>query len=148
MNQKKVINSPAADLPRNAKKAEGKKRKPPCTPYREKGKGKEINPGACSTGLSRTGTRGARARQLVSSAVEDALRAFSGTRGGRHSDERLWAGFAWEFGVGLFRDLCKQAMSEIRARREMPPENEWPRVLQAVLTPHWNRRFPKEGGAR
>ena len=37
----KVINRPAAEVPRKAKKAEGKKRKSPCTPYREKGKGKE-----------------------------------------------------------------------------------------------------------
>ena len=29
----KVINSPAAEVPRTAKKAEGKKRKSPCTPY-------------------------------------------------------------------------------------------------------------------
>ena len=33
------------------KKAEGKKRKSPSTPYREKGKGKEDKPGASSTGL-------------------------------------------------------------------------------------------------
>ena len=33
------------------KKAEGKKRKSPLTPYREKGKGKEDKPGASSTGL-------------------------------------------------------------------------------------------------
>ena len=29
----KVINGPAAEVPRTAKKAEGKKRKSPCTPY-------------------------------------------------------------------------------------------------------------------
>ena len=33
------------------KKAEGKKRKSPCTPYREKGKGKESKPGAFGTCL-------------------------------------------------------------------------------------------------
>ena len=32
----KVINSPAAEVPRKAKKAEGKKRKSPCTPYRKR----------------------------------------------------------------------------------------------------------------
>ena len=144
----KVINSPAAEVPRKAKKAEGKKRKSPCTPYREKGKGKENNPGACSTGLSRAHARGVGAKRVVSAAVEDALRAFSGTRGGRYSDERLWAGFVWEFGVDFFRDLCDKAMSEICARSEKPPRSEWPRILQAVLSPHWNRRFPKKGGAR
>jgi hypothetical protein len=43
MNQKKVINSPAADLPRNAKKAEGKKRKSPCTPIEKKARGKKTD---------------------------------------------------------------------------------------------------------
>ncbi len=33
------------------KKAEGKKRKSPCTPFREKGKGKESKPGALGTCL-------------------------------------------------------------------------------------------------
>ena len=37
----KVINSHAAEVPRKAKKAEGKKRKSPCTPIEKKGRGKK-----------------------------------------------------------------------------------------------------------
>ena len=54
MKQQKVINSPDAGL----KKAEGKKRKSPCTPYREKGKGKEkINPVLVAQVYSRASAR-------------------------------------------------------------------------------------------
>ena len=50
------------------KKREGEKRKSPLTPYREKGKGKEDKPSACSTGLfARTRGR-ARARRSPAAA--------------------------------------------------------------------------------
>ena len=45
------LSTGGADLPRESKKGEGEKRKSPCTPYREKGKGKESKPVVCSTGL-------------------------------------------------------------------------------------------------
>lgn len=130
-----------------SKKGEGKKRRPPLTPYREKGKVKEIKPGANCTGLSRTRThaRGAGLKRLVSAAVEDALRAFHGTRGPAPSDEALWANFAWRFGAERFRDLCHQASRELDAHRDALPASEWPSVLQSVLSPFWNARFGKGG---
>ena len=45
---KEVINRSETEL----KKAEGKKRKSPCTPYREKGKGKETKPGFMNEPIS------------------------------------------------------------------------------------------------
>jgi hypothetical protein len=133
------------------KKAEGKKRKSPCTPYREKGKGKENKPGASSTGLiARAGAhvRGALLRRHVNAAVEDALVAFCGKRGPAPSDEALWSEFAWKFGVGKVRDLCHQATTELDQHRGSMPQSKWPSVLQNVLNPFWNARFPKKGGAR
>ena len=133
------------------KKAEGKKRKSPSTPYREKGKGKEDKPGASSTGLfarADAHVRGALLRRHVNAAVEDALAAFCGTRGPAPSDEALWAGFAWKFGVGKFRDLCRKAAAELDEHRSSMPPSKWPSVLQDVLNPFWYARFPKpEGGA-
>ena len=158
----KVINSPAAEVPRKAKKAEGKKRKSPCTPYREKGKGKEINPGASRTGLSRAHVRvrGVAAGRLVSAAVEEALAAFGGTRGPAPSDEALWANFAWRFGYGELLACVEQGRSEMSCHVRPVPPSERPRILQNILRGFWNKRFPKtsersepckrpqEGGAR
>jgi len=141
MEQRKVINSPGRGL----KKAEAKKRQSPSTPYREKAKGKEIKPGACCTGLSRTRTRGVGLGRIVSAAVEDALKDFNGTRGPAPSDEALWANFAWRFGVEKFQDLCHQAKRELDAHRRSIPASEWPSVLQNVLASFWNARFPKGG---
>ena len=45
---KEVINRGETEL----KKTEGKKRKSPCTPYREKGKGKETKPGFMNESIS------------------------------------------------------------------------------------------------
>ena len=100
------------------KKREGEKRNPPLTPYREKGKGKEDKPGACSTGLSARAhadahVRGALLRRHVNAAVEDALVAFCGTRGPAPSDEALWAKFAWRFGFVMLHELTEQAKSEM-----------------------------------
>ena len=86
-------------------------------------------------------------KRLVSAVVEDALRDFRGTRGPAPSDEALWANFAWRFGSEKFQDLCHQARCEIETHRSILPVAEWPRVLQNILTPFWNARFPK-GGAR
>ena len=54
------------------KKREGEKRKSPCTPLREKGKGKEDKPGASSTGLfarADAHVRGALLRRHVNAAL-------------------------------------------------------------------------------
>ncbi len=134
------------------KKREGEKRKSPCTPVREKGKGKEDNPGACSTGLfaradAGTHVRGALLRRHVNAAVEDALVAFCGTRGPAPSDEALWATFAWRFGYGMLRDFVEQGKSEMRQHKGVVAPAERPRILQNLLNEVWYARFPKGGRA-
>ena len=133
------------------KKREGEKRKSPCTPLREKGKGKEGKPGAQGTCLfARAGAhmRGALLRRHVNAAVEDALVAFCGTRGPAPSDEALWARFAWRFGFGTLHHLTEQAKSEMNmpGRGYIEP-SERPRILQNLLNEVWHGRRPK-GGAR
>ncbi len=119
-----------------SKKAEGKKRKPPFTPYREKGKGKEISPCANRTGLSR-GRAGARG--VVAAAVAEAVGAFGGNR----EDELIWAKIAWRVGAANFIDAMFQTRAEIKLHASGVPRTHLPRIFQSVL----NKRFPK-GGAR
>lgn len=129
------------------KKAEGKKRPSPQTPYREKGKGKEIRPPVYETGLSRAyagvkrGGAGSRAYtwRAVNAAVDEAVAAF----GGKPSDRAIWAGIAWRVGYGYFLDCVHQARSEIRAKTRRPAAADLPRIFQNAL----NERFPK-GGAK
>ncbi len=90
-----------------SKKSETKESPSPHTPYREKAKGKEINPGIYLPGLTaRAGVRESDARKrrefhlkrAVAASVEEALLTFHGTRGPAPSDEALWANFAWRHG--------------------------------------------------
>ena len=107
-------------LSASLKKSEGEKRKSPCIPLREKGKGKEGKPGANGTSLfvcADAHVRGAILRRHVNAAVEDALVAFCGTRGSAPSDEALWATFAWRFGYGMLRDFVEQGKSEMRQHK-------------------------------
>ena len=127
------------------KKREGEKRKSPCTPLREKGKGKEGKPGAKNTCLfarESAYVRGALLRRHVNAAVEDALRIFNGTRGGKYSDENLWANFAWTFGFGTLNDLVSQARSEMELHKPPVAPSERPKILQGILSAHWRARFP------
>ena len=144
----KVINKQSTDganLPRESKKGEGEKRKSPLTPYREKGKGKESKPVVCSTGLfARVRTHEGRWRKAaVRAAVAEAVSRFNGSP----SDERLWANFAWRLGYGTLLDCMARAESEIAQHVRPVAPAERPRILQNILAPIWNRRFPK-GGAR
>ena len=136
----------SADL---LKKREGEKRKSPCTPLREKGKGKEGKLGASSTGLfarADAHVRGALQRRHVNAAVEDALVAFCGTRGPAPSDEALWARFAWRFGFGMLHELTEQAKSEMSVPGRHVEPSERPRILQSLLNEVWFGRHPKKGG--
>ena len=142
----KVINKQStdgADLPRESKKGEGEKRNSPCTPYREKGKGKESKPIACGTGLfARARTHEGRWRKAaVRAAVAEAVSRFNGSP----SDERLWANFAWRLGYGTLLDCMARAESEIAQHDRPVSPAERPRILQNILAPIWNRRFPKGG---
>ena len=139
--------SPSAE----SKKREGEKRKSPCTPLREKGKGKEKEgkPGAnrtCLFARASAHVRGALLRRHVNAAVEDALVAFCGTRGPAPSDEALWATFAWRFGYGWLNELVARGKSEMRMHEGGVPPAERPRILQNLLNEVWYGRYPKKGG--
>ena len=137
------LSTGGADLPRESKKGEGEKRNSPCTPYREKGKGKESKPIACGTGLfARARTHEGRWRKAaVRVAVAEAVSRFNGSP----SDERLWANFAWRLGYGTLLDCMARAESEIAQHDRPVSPAERPRILQNILAPIWNRRFPKGG---
>ena len=121
------------------KKAEGKRELPPCTPYREKGRGKKLDGVFKGNRLSRVRT-GARTgvRALVAAEVAAATDAF----GGSEEDTRIWASIAWRVGVEAFHFALMDKLAEdaadgtrnIRSRAA---------AFQAFL----NARFPKKGGA-
>ncbi len=124
------------------KKREAKKRKSPCTPYREKAKGKENRPGANSTGPSRARRRAygrGGLKRCIDLMLDDAQKLFCGSA----SDRRIWAAILWREGPDRFLDAIFQAEAEIREHARPVPNAKRPRIFQAVL----NKRFPK-GGAR
>ena len=138
----KVINRPAT----GKKKAEGKKRKSPCTPFREKAKGKESDRRVLSRNrLSRADAR-AVARtgcapcpglgRLVAAALNEdldaAVSAFSGTA----EDRRIWAAVAWRVGVEEFHFALMDKLAEdaVDGQARRPAA-----AFQAFL----NARFPK-----
>ena len=139
-----VINRPAT----GKKKTEGKKRKSPCTPYREKAKGKESYRRVLSRNrLSRAGAR-ATARsviapypgldRLVAAALDadldTAMRAFNGTA----EDRRIWASIAWRVGVVEFHSALLDKLAEDAADGTQNIRSR-AAAFQALL----NERFPK-----
>ena len=127
-------------------------------------KGKENKPVACSKGLFAcerprdiprakraatavaTGVRVGIRKRLIEAAVEDALKAFCGTRRNPAFDrcpekdpceERLWAKFAWRFGWGLLSELTLQGVAEMAAHRRPVEDREKPKVLQRLIGPFW-----------
>ena len=123
------------------KKREGEKRKSPCTPLREKGKGKEDRRGSFRTVFR------ARLREALDADLDIAVKAFRGTA----SDRRIWAGIAWRVGVEDFHYALVDKLKEDEADKTvlLTPAA----AFQAFL----NERFPKgspsaalakEGGAR
>ena len=121
----------------SAKKREAEKRNSPCTPYREKGKGKETRRGSLQNRLSRAPAHGRKALcKALDADLDIAVRAFKGSQ----SDRRIWAAIAWRVGIENFhyalRDKLAEDMNEKAARRPSA-------AFQAFL----NDRFPKNGGA-
>ena len=140
----------------SAKKTGRKREHSPSNPYKRKARGKENNPGANSTGLfacERVRGREGIRKRLIEAAVEDALKAFCGTRrrksveprDGRDarrpgfSDEQLWAKFAWKFGWGLLRELTLQGIAEMKEGKEPVADKDKPKILQALINPFWKR---------
>ena len=121
-----------------SKKREGEKRKSPCTPLREKGKGKEHSRGSWQNRLSRARMR-TRLGEALDRDLDIAVRAFNGTK----SDRSIWASIAWRVGVEEFHYALKDKLGENRSDKTnlLSPAA----AFQAFL----NDRFPKpEGGAR
>ena len=130
------------------KKAEAKKRKSPCTPFREKAKGKENYRRVLSRNrLSRADAR-ATARsviapypgldRLVAAALDadldTAMRAFNGTA----EDRRIWASIAWRVGVVEFHSALLDKLAEDAADGTQNIRSR-AAAFQAFL----NERFPK-----
>ena len=125
--------SPSAE----SKKREGEKRKSPCTPLREKGKGKEDRRGSLSEpsfARARTRSEGMRARlrEALDADLDIAVRAFSGTK----SDRRLWASIAWRVGIEEFHHALLSKLAEDAA-------DNAPRRPAAAFQAFLNDRFPK-----
>ena len=132
------------------KKAEAKKRKSPCTPFREKAKGKESDRRVLSRNrLSRADAR-ATARsviapcpgldRLVAAALDADLDTAVGAFEGSAEDRRIWASIAWRVGVEEFHFALMDKLAEDRADG---PARKPAAAFQAFL----NARFPKGGVA-
>ena len=96
MNERKVINSPAP----GSKKAEGKKRKPPFTPYREKAKGKEQSRVSNETSYSKPARAYARRRPPCTCSYNEAGAAADeivGSCFGGAGDHALWSWYCRHF---------------------------------------------------
>ena len=117
-----------------SKKAEGKKRRSPCTPYREKGKGKEDRRGSSWNRLSRVD---ARVRAALDADLDTAVRAFHGTA----EDRRIWASIAWRVGVEEFHFALADKLGEDAVDN---PARRPAAAFQAFL----NARFPKTEATR
>ena len=136
INRRGSYQQPPATSP---KKAEGKKRKSPCTPYREKGKGKETRRGSCGT-VCRARARGMRTKLMAE--LDRDLDRLSAVYHPTPGDRCQWASIALRVGVENFHFAVEDKFREDAADGTnffRPPA-----VFQAYL----NRRFPKKGGAR
>ena len=115
-----------------SKKREGEKRKSPCTPLREKGKGKEDRRGSLQNRLSRARMR-KRLRLALDADLDIAVRAFNGTA----DDRRIWASIAWRIGIEEFHYALLNKLSE-------DSSDNAPRRPAAAFQAFLNERFPRE----
>ena len=121
------------------KKREGEKRKSPCTPLREKGKGKEHRRGSLQNRLSCARMR-TRLGEALDADLDMAVRVFKGTA----SDRRLWASIAWRVGVENFHYALADKLKENDVDKAVL------RTPAAAFQAFLNERFPKpksKGGA-
>ena len=131
------LSTGAARSAQVVKKREGEKRKSPCTPLREKGKGKEDRRGSPSEpSFARVRTRGVgmrtRLRASLDADLDIAVRAFNGTA----IDRRIWARIAWRVGVEEFHHALINKLAEDAA-------DNAPRRPAAAFQAFLNARFPK-----
>lgn len=133
------------------KKAEGKRNLPPCTPYKEKGRGKKTDGVSKRNRLScapthahtyaPTHTRTSvpayvrmRVRQAIDADLDMAMRAF----GGIPKDRCVWASIAWRVGAERFHEALMDKLAEDAVDK---PTRRPAAAFQAFL----NKRFPKGG---
>ncbi len=148
MEDEKVINSPAAKVPRNRKKSEGEKRNSPCTPYREKGKVKEQYRVSYETRSSKTAqarTR-VRARHLpctctYQEAGEAAAEIISRCFGNWFNDHGNWAFYCRHFNRAIILEKAYTYASRHRQGEVRDPVT----AFQSWLKSEYG---PKKGGAR
>ena len=117
-----------------SKKREGEKRKSPCTPLREKGKGKEHRRGSLQNRLSCARMR-TRLGAALDADLDVAVRAFKGTA----SDRRLWASIAWRVSLENFHYALVDKL------RENDVDNTVLLTPAAAFQAFLNERFPKKG---
>ena len=116
------------------KKREGEKRKSPCTPLREKGKGKEHRRGSLQNRLSCARMR-TRLGAALDADLDVAVRAFKGTE----SDRRLWASIAWRVGLENIHYALEDKL------RENDVDKTVLLTPAAAFQAFLNERFPKKG---
>ena len=104
---KEKLSTDGASSSFELKKREGEKRSFPCTPLREKGKGKEHRRGSLQNRLSRARMR-TRLGEALDADLDVAVRAFKGSA----SDRRLWASIAWRVGVENFHYALADKLKE------------------------------------
>ncbi len=127
------------------KKAEGKRNLPPCTPYKEKARGKKTvgvykrNRLSCAPthapayAPTHVRTR-SRVRQAIDADLDLAVRTFHGTA----YDRCMWAAVAWRVGAERFHEALMDKLAEDAVDK---PTRRPAAAFQAFL----NKRFPKGG---
>ena len=129
---KEELSTDGASSPSELKKREGEKRSFPCTPLREKAKGKEHRRGSWQNRLSCARMR-TRLGAALDADLDIAVRAFKGTA----SDRRLWASIAWRVGVERFHYALEDKL------RENDVDKTVLLTPAAAFQAFLNERFPK-----
>ena len=130
---KEVINRGKTEL----KKAEGKKRKSPCTPYREKGKGKEIKPGFMNESISPRACAKSELYSIAGAAADELIRILNPSD--RSGSRKLWAYYCYHHDPEIIIDKAYECASCAR-------QGELRSAVAAFQ--HWLSNSFREGGAR
>ena len=130
---KEVINRGETEL----KKAEGKKRKSPCTPYREKGKGKETKPGFMNESISPRACAKSELYSIAGAAANELIRILNPSD--RSGSRKLWAYYCYHHDPEIIIDKAYECASCAR-------QGELRSAVAAFQ--HWLSNSFREGGAR
>lgn len=130
---KEVINRGETEL----KKTEGKKRKSPCTPYREKGKGKEIKPGFMNESISPRACARSELYSIAGAAADELIRILNPSD--RSGSRKLWAYYCYLHDPEIIIDKAYECASCAR-------QGELRSAVAAFQ--HWLSNSFRKGGAR